>query len=438
MKRRFWKSEPDPVLRLPAAKRLAVLFLTASLLAFSAGSCGLLVVRDVSEENSLQTGENDKPTWMPPKPAEQHNEVKTQEEAQEETAGEETETTLPETENTVSLTLAGGVYVDSTVCADAASRAVAGKEYSFLTMYSDIYPDVQNADMSLVTINTPAADTGIYGISTEAYSNMPPESVEALVELGFDVINVAGQNRMDCGCDGLRSTIDTVSKAGVIQIGAHTDAIDAGDVRVLSVNGIDVAFVAFSENPTQDADGLILHDLQDPITVNSILSYADLISDVVLASVSWDSSFDQYVQSGQREGAQMLANAGADIIIGSNGVCLQTAEWLEREDGTRAFAAYSLGNLLSVGKTAETVLGGLLQLDIHSSEEGTILVENIRITPVVSHYTAEQKEYQAVRLSEYSNDVAATHGVGGLSTEVLQAAVQAVIPSQFLNSNGQT
>ena len=45
--------------------------------------------------------------------------------------------------------------------------------------------------------------------------------------------------------------------------------------------------------------------------------------------------------------ARILADWGADVIIGTGPHTLQTMEYLERGDGTEGFVYYSLGNFIS-------------------------------------------------------------------------------------------
>lgn len=342
---------------------------------------------------------------------------------------EETETeaeTEPEIEEDpsvrISLTAAGGVLVDDDICADAASRAAEGKDYSFLSLYANIFPVIQNADMSLVTLQNPVGENG-----------MPEASFTALVDLGFDVVNVAGTERMANGGTGLRATVDSVCTEDVLEIGAYKDDIDAGDVRVMEIDGVRVAYVSFTENADDDTDGLILHDLTDAANVSSIVTYADLVSDVVVVSVTWDEGTDSTVRDEQRTACQTLAEAGADIIVGNDGRGLQSAEWLTAEDGTQTLVVYSLGNLLSTGADAETSLAGLLTLDIVVDETGAAAMENVQILPVVKHYAADHTGYQITELSKYSSETAALHSAG-ITVEALQSVAERIIPTAFLST----
>jgi len=391
-------------------------------------SCASLEMRDVANSDSMG-GTAFSPELQQ---AERHNEV----EKKEEPTGDQTSTeTEKETESSeksrVTLSVSGGVVIDHTICADAASRAVSGKEYSFLTMYSGVYPLIHDVDMAVGVLNSPAADTKVFGISTEEYCNMPIESLQALKDLGFDVLNVAGQNMLDCGSGGLLSTVENVCESGVLQIGAYVDEIDANDIRVLDVKGIKVASIAFSEEAGKDVGSLVVHNLSDYTKMASVVQYAETLADVVVVSVNWKQGADSSIRPEQKEAAVKLAEAGADIIVGSNGYCLQTAEWLETGDGGKSFVAYSLGNILDSGDTVNTLIGGILRLDIVRTQDG-ISLENACIVPTVTHINSDGTGYQVAELTKYADELIQMHRVPNLSKSVLYSSVRMTIPGMYL------
>ncbi len=438
MKRRFWKSETNRTTRSRTADGLAVLLSVTSLLAFSTTSCGVLEMREATSEIRSRE-ETASPTLQQADKYSLAEKYSAAEKASDEGAmsASKPETDVVETPaKRISLAAVGGVIVDEEIIADAAARAVEGKEFSFLTMYSSVYPMIQNADMAMVTLHSPAADRDAFGLSDQTHTNMPTDSVTALAELGFDVANVAGVDRLVCGAEGLASTVENTGDADMLVIGTHTDEIDAGDVRILEVDGIRVAFIAFTENANSDTNGLILHDLTDEAAAASLVTYADLISDVVIASVTWDNSTTGSIRVEQKTAAQMLAEAGADVVIGSNGLGLQTAEWLTTEDESKTFVAYSLGNFMGTGNDAASILGGILAFDVVAEEAGMVL-DNVTIHPIVKHYEVGNTGYQVAELAKYAPELAAVHGAGGLTMEAMQSVVNGIIPAEFLPGKGE-
>ena len=74
----------------------------------------------------------------------------------------------------------------------------------------------------------------------------------------------------------------------------------------------------------------------------------------------------------QRSLAALLADCGADAVIGYGPHVLQSIETLERPDGGTTLVAYSLGNLMSGMYYAKNAVGGLLGFDltVRSTDSG--------------------------------------------------------------------
>ncbi len=394
--------------------RLGALFCALGLLTVSATSCNFLEMRDATSVINARE-ETVAPTLQQ---AERKSEVEKKDtsEAVGQSDANGVAAVAEESFTTVSLAISGGISANDNLRADAASRARDDKEYSFLTLYSGVYPLIQNADFAMTTLQGPVVDTDPLD------NEIPVEELPALRELGFDLINVAGQYTLTS--DGLISTTSAVNAEGLTTIGAYSDSIDANDVRLYEKDGVTIAFLSFVE--TAPVGETIVPDLSDMTAVEATVTYADLISDVVIVSVTWDAD-----NNNRRPIAMQLAEAGADVIVG-NGTKLEKAEWLDTEDGTKTFVAYSLGNLLSDGDTRTGILSSILTMNIVVNADGSISLSDTAIHPIVTHYTDIGVGYQAMDLAQYTNELAAVHMVKGLTRASLCEEVGKVISADFL------
>ncbi len=394
--------------------RLGALFCALGLLTVSATSCNFLEMRDATSVISARE-ETVAPTLQQ---AERKSEVEKKNEAEfaaQDTAGIVVNTDEPFA--TVSLAISGGIAADDNIRADAAARAREGQAYSFLTMYSGVYPLIQNADFAMTTMQGPVVN------ADPVENEIPVDAVTAMRELGFDLINVAGQYTLTEA--GLTSSLDAVNTEELATIGAYRDSIDANDIRLYEKDGVTIAFLSFVETAPA-GESLVVPDLTDMTAVEATVTYADLISDVVVVSVTWDAD-----NNNRRPIAMQLAEAGADVIVG-NGTKLEKAEWLDTEDGTKTFVAYSLGNLLSDGDTRPGIISGILTMNIVVNNDGSISLSDTAVHPVVTHYTDNGNGYQVMEMSQYSNELAAVHMVKGLTQTSLREEVGKVISSDFL------
>jgi len=82
----------------------------------------------------------------------------------------------------------------------------------------------------------------------------------------------------------------------------------------------------------------------------------------------------------QRQIARELAELGADVIMGNHAHVIQPVEWHYREDGSRSFIMYSLGNFLADQTRlnppiARTQFGKLVSLQVTRAPDGEITLE---------------------------------------------------------------
>jgi len=373
-------------------KKIAAAGLCLSLCLLSMSSCGLIEMRDSYEETTR--GEAD--TTLMLAPAERVNEVEVRTDFLPEP---EIEEEAPKT--VLTFTAAGDIRIDDAIIADAANRAAEGSTYSFLRMYSGVYRAIHDADVALGRYSTASSPVSAEDKST------PIESLAALAELGFEVLDTSGADISD-------DYSEDMTEYGI----GNLHASQHGEQAVYTVEreGITIAFLA-----TDGSSKNVLLKTMD---------YACSVGDVVVVSVDWkDGTTDK--QKTNLTG--ILAGAGADIILGSDDT-LDGAEWIDTGDGSPALAVYSLGNFAATADTAEALCGGMLSLEITLCED-EISLENVCIEPVIMHYGDGSRNYQIFRLNGYTEDISAAHAVEGLNIDILADRVGEILDDEFLPSD---
>lgn len=361
----------------------------------SLSSCGVIEMRDVVEETTR--GEAD--TTMMLAPAERANDIEIRTEEPEIEIIEEAPKTV------VSFAAAGDVRVDESIIADAANRAAEGSTYSFLKIYSGVYRAIHDADVAVGNYSAAAAP---YNCEDKTQTT-PIESLAALAELGFEVLDTTG-------ADHSAEYPQDMTEYEVANIHSAQTGEDA--VYTVEQDGITIAFLA--------ADG------SSKNTMVKNIEYADSVADVVVVSADWTSDASDTLKKNL---AGTMAEAGADIILGS-GETLGSAEWLDTGDGSPALAVYSLGNFVATAEAAEDLCGGILSLDITLCE-GEITLENVCIEPIIMHYNEGNRNYQIFELNGYTDDISAMHAVEGLDVAVLADKVSNLLNGGFLPSDFQ-
>ena len=137
-------------------------------------------------------------------------------------------------------------------------------------------------------------------------------------------------------------------------------------------------------------------------------------ADVVIVSCHWGIEYDYHPNTFQKNMAKQLADAGADVIIGTHTHTLQDVEYIQRADGKRTLVAYSLGNFVSGMLEESCQLEGMLSFDIEKKK-----IKNVVFTPLVNYYTLkgkkERHDFSVYRLKDYTNKLVEKHGFPNLT-----------------------
>ena len=195
-------------------------------------------------------------------------------------------------------------------------------------------------------------------------------SAAAMRDAGFDVVSFAGNHCMDWGPDGLFDTMGNLRAAGLDVVGVGADIAAARAPVVREVNGVRIAFVAYSSilpegywatdvragcAPMRAYTHYEQIELDQPGTPPRVhtwahrgdleamrqdIALAKARADVVVASLHWGIHFVPGVLAQyQREVAYAAIDAGADLILGHHAHILKG---IEIHRGKAIF--YSLGN----------------------------------------------------------------------------------------------
>jgi hypothetical protein len=216
--------------------------------------------------------------------------------------------------------------------------------------------------------------------STAKHARCSPELAQVFWDCAFDVVSLASNHTMDFGADALKDTIALFEAKGVKTIGAGMNIQEARTPACFEVNGVRIAFLAYSTvlregfEATEDSAGAAPlrarawyeeFDFQagvPPLIRSEVLSEdldamcedvrsAKQIADKVVVSMHWGVHYvPKLIAEYQRPAAQGAFDAGADAIIGHHAHAPKAIEMF----GDRP-CFYSLSNFIMTGtpKTGE-------------------------------------------------------------------------------------
>ena len=385
--------------------------------------------------------------------------ITTEKETEKETVEEteaETEPPVVDTKKVIKFVAVGDALIHSAIYREAQTFAQSKPGYSgdyyFNSMYEHIADEIKAADIAFVNHEAPIAKTYISGYPN---FNAPSESGDALVELGFNVVNIANNHMFDSDgrTTGYADTIDYWKTKKVLQIGGYESQADYDNIRIMNVDGVNIAFLAYTfgansgtyMNSASVNAGYVTPYIKDATLIRHIEAAKEK-ADLVFVSVHWGNENVFQPSAEQKRVAKLIADNGADVIIGHHSHTVQPVEWITGKNGNKTLCVYSLGNLISGMLSTKNMLGGLMTFDI-VKEDGKISIENPVFKPLMCHYDIadfSKKDpegnplrtgFKVYMLEDYTEELAKKHGTqnyGKFTLSTLYGYAKDTVSSEFL------
>lgn len=276
---------------------------------------------------------------------------------------------------------------------------VGDQTYDFKPIFENIKERVDQADLAIASLEgSLSGDLGAY--STVGQYNLPDEILEGLKYAGFNMINTATDRILDYGKPGFERSLDKIKEVGLDNIGSQKEKLEDSNVYK-EVDGIKIAVIAASEYYSDKEDLIKSHDMEGLIDkigdgedlVERINRAREKSSDLIVVYLNWGEDYASKANTYQKDLAKKLAQAGADLIIGTRPHIVQEVEYLDGRDGKESLVAYSLGNTISNQRletmsgymdhklAQATEIGLLLDIDI-VKEEGKTRIEKVDQLPI--------------------------------------------------------
>lgn len=369
----------------------------------------------------------------------------------------EPETAEPTTEpvpedKRVHVIAAGDNLIHYSVYKNAERLAGEGENYDFKPLYENVKYLIEDADVAILNQETIISQSNeVRGANGGALLfNSPPEVADAVIDLGFDVFTMANNHLLDFGADALEESInfwnDKAQTYDLTVLGAYLNEEDANNIRVREVNGVKIAFLAYAEHingfsiPEGSPLRVVMNYEED--VIERQIKEASEIADAVIVSAHWGVEDTHLVSEDRIELANKMVNWGADVILGCHTHTAETMEWIERDDGTKGFVYYSMGNFICCQTDNFNLVGEMPDFDIVvDGATGEVRLEDVGCIPNIIHY--EVGDYANLRVypySKYTPELAAIHGIpyavpAGTYTEfswdIINQIIDENIPEEF-------
>lgn len=313
---------------------------------------------------------------------------------------------------TISLTAIGDI-----MCHSPNFKAVynsSTKSYDFTPFFTEISEYTKNADITIGNLETTFAGEA-RGYSGYPTFNSPSALGLAIKDIGVDVLCTANNHSLDKGFSGLSSTLDTLDEMGISHMGTYRNEEEQNSILVKNVNGINIAFLAFTYGTNGIAvpkdKSFCINLINKDLILKQINSAKEKNVDIICVNMHWGIEYQTSPNSEQKELANFLFENGVDIILGSHPHVLQQMEKREIElpDSTSkdGFVIYSLGNFCSAQKDVGTKDSIILNLQITKhGDNQNISIDKVDFVPIYCNDKGNnvKNRYQLIDLKKSISD----------------------------------
>jgi poly-gamma-glutamate synthesis protein (capsule biosynthesis protein) len=249
--------------------------------------------------------------------------------------------------------------------------------------FRDLAEILAGADIAFVNLEAPFSDRGPVQQRGMIFKT-EPEMIAGLELAGIDIVSTANNHARDRGDYGVAFTLDWLARHGIVAVGTGTTAEDAYAGTVLSRNGTNFGFLAYTydANNGNYAEGDNDHRIAvlDLDQMRAGVARMRERADVVIVSMHAGYEYQPQPNAQQREFARAAIDAGATVVVGHHPHVRQPWEFYKE-----GVIYYSLGNLVfDQFQRRETQRGLLAELIFDGStmmRAGALDVEIVRTIP---------------------------------------------------------
>lgn len=273
-------------------------------------------------------------------------------------------------QGSITLALAGEVHLEGIL--DGLADQPGSTLGPMTRALADADVAVLNLESAISDGSTPMASKELEDPGNRYWFSAPPSVFGLMERSGVDAISMANNHGADYGRAGLRTALAAAERSPVGLVGVGRTQEEAYAPYRTTVRGTDVAVLAADASPRESAGrtwaigpgtGVGMAAARRPEAPALVAAVRDAAArdDVVVVYLHWGEELQATPTADQRALAESLAEAGADVVVGSHTHVLLGSGMLGD-----TYVNYGLGNFAWYhGRQAET---GVLRLTIRGGK----------------------------------------------------------------------
>lgn len=305
-------------------------------------------------------------------------------------------TNTPAASRSFTITFTGSIMIEDSIRKGA--WIDEADKYDFSEMLGYIAPELKSGDLCMIPLENIIDDQGEFSdlVTTGTMVSM-------LADAGVDAVGLAHPKIANEGLAGIQSTIDALRDRGISVLGAYGDEQSSGQTSLMTLGGVKVAVLQYTDSLSNAGQKKLNNvgaayavDVASEETIAADIAMARLIgAEVVVVCMNWGADDSATPNKAQKTMAQAIADAGANVIIGTGTKAVQPAVWLEGAGQShKTLCAYSLGSLLNEGRSDKNVASYILQLSFRVDAGGAVSIETMTCVPTYAWRYKEDGKYK--------------------------------------------
>jgi len=327
-----------------------------------------------------------------------------------------------------SMSVIGDIMCHNSQYKDAYNSSTGTYDFSYV--FEDVKNYISEADIAIGNLETTFAGKD-RGYSNYPRFNTPEQLAYNLKDFGIDVLSTANNHSMDTNFPGIVSTLNYLDHAGISHVGTNATAEAQNQILIKDVNGIKIAFLAFTYGtngiPVPTDKSFAVNLIDDNFILKQISLAKEQNPDLICASMHWGFEYHTKQSSEQERLTNLLFTNGVDVILGSHPHVLQPMQKksITLEDGSNkdCFVIYSLGNFMSGQTQTNTRNSIILNMNFtKNGETGKTTIDSVSYVPIYMYKSSSgsTKRYKVLdiekTLANYDNGSDTSIGKTAYST----------------------
>lgn len=277
------------------------------------------------------------------------------------------------------------------------------------TAFGPVAEQLRAADFAMINLESAITERGTAQPKTFHF-RAPATAYDAIKAAGIDMVSIANNHTLDYGQVGLLDTIESAAAAGVPAVGAGRNTAEAYEPYVVNVKGVRIAVVALSQvyelaeqwKPSDTRPGIAMAHNKE-LSVQAVKK-ARTMGDLVLVFLHWGTERSDCANSDQKTIAKLLADNGADIVLGAHAHVPQGDGFIGQ-----TYVHYGLGNFIWY-ISRPTTISGLLTVTVQGGK-----VTDRSFAPAKFNNKGQPVPVAGAELAAFQERLEQANDCGGLS-----------------------